>query len=158
VPAWIVVLVAAAWLARALGSFSAWQVRSLLVPRPQTPSPVARRRALWIHLGVAGALVLLTVVIWAATGHGYFWPVWVLLPLGLLFAIHMVVELAVQKIPREDSLTRGVAIHGGVVAALFVFVTAIWAVTTRGDFWPAWVLLGIGSPLLVQPRRAKPEA
>jgi signal transduction histidine kinase len=28
-------------------------------------------------------------------------------------------------------------------------VTAIWAVTTRGNFWPGWVLLGIGSPLVV---------
>ena len=32
-----------------------------------------------------------------------------------------------------------------MVAALFVFMTAIWAVTTRGNFWPAWALLGLGS-------------
>jgi signal transduction histidine kinase len=149
VPAGIVVLVAAAWLARAVGAFSAWQVRSLLAPRPRKASPAARRRALWIHLAAAGALVVLTVVIWASTGHGYFWPVWVMLPLALLLAIHAVVELAVEKIPQDDPRTRGVAIHGGVVAALFLFVTAIWAVTTRGTFWPAWVLLGIGVPLLV---------
>jgi signal transduction histidine kinase len=139
VPAGLVVLVAAAWLARALGAFSAWQVRSLLTPRAAAMSRRARRRALWIHLGVSGGLVLLTVVIWAATGHGYFWPVWVLLPLALLFAVHALVEL----VPRDQPLT----IHGGVVAALFLFMTAIWAVTTRGNFWPAWVLLGLAIPL-----------
>jgi signal transduction histidine kinase len=148
-PAGLVALVAAAWLARAFGSFSAWQVRSLLAPRPRAASPAVRRRALWIHLGAAGALVLLTVTIWAATGHAHFWPVWVMLPLALLLAIHAVVELAVEKIPGEEPLTRGLAIHGGVVAALFLFVTAIWAVTTRGSFWPEWVLLGLGSALVV---------
>jgi signal transduction histidine kinase len=153
VPAGVVALVAAAWLARALGSFSAWHVRSLLEPRPPAATPAearrARRRALWIHLGVVGGLFLLTVVIWASTGHGYFWPMWVALPLALLFAIHAVVVLVVEKIPREDPLARGLGIHGGVVVALFLFLTAIWAVTTRGSFWPAWTLVGIGSALIV---------
>jgi len=39
------------------------------------------------------------------------------------------------------------AIHGGVVLALFAFLTAVWAVTSRGSFWPAWVLLGLAIPL-----------
>jgi signal transduction histidine kinase len=102
---------------------------------------------MWIHLGVAGGLVLLMVIIWASTGHGYFWPVWVILPLALLFSIHALVQLVVEKIPREEPLRRGLAIHGGAVVALFLFVTAIWAVTTRGYFWPAWVLLGLAIPL-----------
>ena len=59
--------------------------------------------------------------------------------------IQAVVELAVERIPSEEPARRGLAIHGGVVAALFVFMTAIWAVTTRGNFWPAWALLGLGS-------------
>ena len=46
------------------------------------------------------------------------------------------------------------AIHGGVVAAIFLFLTAIWAVTTRGNFWPAWVLLGLAIPLGVHFRRS----
>jgi signal transduction histidine kinase len=151
VPAGVVALVVAGWLARAIGSMSAWQVRSLLVPRSESTSPQValrvRRQAMWIHLGVAGGLVLLMVIIWASTGHGYFWPVWVILPLALLFSIHALVELAVEKIPREEPLTRGLAIHGGAVVALFLFVTAIWAVTTRAYFWPAWVLLGLAIPL-----------
>jgi signal transduction histidine kinase len=149
VPAGIVALIAAAWLTRPIGRLSAWQVRSLLAPRPEATSPEAalraRRRAIQIHLGVAGGLVLLTVIIWATTGHGYFWPVWVILPLALLFAVHALVELIDQRIPREDPATKPLAIHGGVVAAIFLFLTAIWAVTSRGDFWPGWALLGLGS-------------
>ena len=34
-----------------------------------------------------------------------------------------------------------------MVAALFLFLVAIWALTARGYFWPAWTLLGLGSAL-----------
>src|SRR4029079_17405311 len=29
----------------------------------------------------------------------------------------------------------------------FFFLVAVWALTTRGYFWPAWVLLGLAIPL-----------
>ena len=151
VPAGIVVLVAAGWLARALGSLSAWQVRALLSARAEPLSRQAklraRRRALWIEGATAAGLVLVTTIIWAVTGRGYFWPEWVLLPLALLFAIHAVVELVDEKLASEPPPTRGLAVHGGVVVALFAFVTAVWAVTSRGSFWPGWVLLGLAIPL-----------
>ena len=153
VPAGLVVLVAAAWLARVFGSFSAWQVRRLLGPRPAPSSPAEalrlRRRAVRIHAGLGAGLVLLCVVVWASTGRGYFWPEWVLLPLGLLFCMHALVELVDAKLGSREPLTRSVAIHGGVVAALVVFLTLIWAVTSRGYFWPAWVALGLAIPLVV---------
>jgi signal transduction histidine kinase len=151
VPLGIVALVAAGWLAQALGAMWASLVRSLLAPRPVPPSAEAaaryRRRALRIEGGTAAGLVLLMTVIWASTGRGYFWPEWVLLPLALLLAMHAVVELVVAKTPREEPLTRSVAIHGGIVAALLLFLTAVWAVTSRGTFWPGWVLLGLASAL-----------
>src|SRR4029078_9360747 len=81
-----------------------------------------------------------------ATGAGYYWPEWVLLPLALLFAIHAIVELVTSRLSRRD---RAPAIHRGVVAALFLFLVAIWALTARGYFWPAWTLLGLGSAVLV---------
>ncbi len=80
VPAGVVALVAAAWLARGIGSLSAWQVRSLLAPRPEGTSPAdalrLRRRALsdrarrrrrsrpadGDHLGLHGPWVLLADV------------------------------------------------------------------------------------------------
>jgi signal transduction histidine kinase len=143
-------LIVAAWLARILGSFSAWQVRSLLGPRP-APATVDqqrryRRRALWIDGCTALGLVVLTTLVWAVTGAGYYWPQWVLLPLALLFAIHAIVELVTTRLARRD---QALAIHGGVVAALFLFLVAVWAVTARGYFWPAWTLLGLGSAVLL---------
>jgi signal transduction histidine kinase len=150
VPAGIVVLVAAAWLARALGAMWAWQVRSLLAASSAPGSPEDMRRyrlrALWIECGAAAGLVVLTTIIWAATGRGYFWPEWVLLPLALLVVIHALVELVDRKL-EAGRLTRGMAIHGGVVLALFAFVTVIWAVTWHNSFWPGWVLLGLAIPL-----------
>jgi signal transduction histidine kinase len=150
VPVGIAGLIVAAWLARALGSFSAWQVRSLLAPRPAPATADQRRRyrrrALWIDGGTALGLVGLTTIIWAATGAGYYWPQWVLLPLALLFAIHVVIEFVTTRLRRRD---QALAIHGGVVAAIFLFLVAVWALTSRGYFWPAWTLLGLGSAVVV---------
>jgi signal transduction histidine kinase len=150
VPAGIVALVLAGWLARWLGQMWAWLVGTLLAPRTAAPSPGAERRsrlkALWIEAGTAAGLVVLMTIIWASTSQGYFWPEWVLLPLALLVGIHAVVELVLRKFPPQD---RGMAIHGGVVLALFLFLVAIWAVTSRGSFWPAWALLGLASALVL---------
>jgi Domain of unknown function (DUF1707) len=38
-------------------------------------------RGLW---GTYVSVCLLTVFIWAATGAGYFWPIWVIVPWGLV--------------------------------------------------------------------------
>lgn len=149
VPVGIAGLILAAWLARLLGTFWAWQVRSLLGPRP-APATVDqrrryRRRALWIDGCTGLGLVVLTTIIWAATGAGYYWPQWVLLPLALLFAFHAIVELVTTRLPRRD---QALTIHGGVVVAIFLFLVAIWALTSRGYFWPAWTWLGLGTAVL----------
>jgi hypothetical protein len=72
VPAGIVALVAAAWLARAIGSLSAWLVRRLLGARPAPTSPEEERRmrgrAIRIHACLAGGLIAVVVIIWAFTG------------------------------------------------------------------------------------------
>ena len=125
-------------------------MRSLLGPRPAPATADQqqryRRRALWIDGCTALGLVVLTTIIWAVTGAGYYWPQWVLLPLALLFAIHAIVELVTTRLARRD---QALAIHGGVVAALFLFLVAVWALTARGYFWPAWTLLGLGSAVLL---------
>lgn len=151
VPAGLVALVAAGWLARLFAAISAWQVRTLLVARPEPRADgqrrVLRRRMLAYHAGVAVALVLSQVVIWRSTGGGYFWPEWVVLPLALLLAIHAWVEVVVAKLPASRPDARALAIHAGVVVALLVFLTAVWAVTSGAYFWPGWVLLGLAIPL-----------
>jgi hypothetical protein len=62
-------------------------------PAPSTPEVTprahrsSRRLALRIHAAFSAALVSSQVVIWAATGAGYFWPGWVLAGWGLLLAL-----------------------------------------------------------------------
>ncbi|HKP19095.1 MAG TPA: sensor domain-containing protein [Gaiellaceae bacterium] len=150
VPAGVAGLVAAGWLARLLGSASARLAASLLEGRRDvSASPEQRRRrrrrALGIHAGVAAGIVLTQVVVWALAGRGYFWPEWVILPLALVLAVHAWVELVEARRPAR----RLLAVHAGVTAALFLFVTLVWAVTGRGHFWPGWVLLGLGQPLAI---------
>ena len=64
------------------------------------------------------------VVIWLATGVGYFWPVWPLLG----FAIAAGLE-------RSKRLEH-VLLVGAVV------VVAVWGLSGLGYFWPVWPLLG----------------
>jgi signal transduction histidine kinase len=109
-----------------------------------------RRRALAAHaiaaLGVSGVVVL----IWGVTSRGYFWPMWVMLPASLLLAVHGWITL-VQLEPDmwlRRRFGRGFAVHLGLSAALGVFLVLVWAVTTRGYFWPVWAFLGLGVLLL----------
>lgn len=152
VPAALLAIVAAGWLARLAGVLSAWQVRVLLLPRDAAATPPARRlarrrRALAWHAGAALVLAGSQVAIWRFTGAGYFWPEWVALPLGLVLATHAAIELVVHRVPAADRVGRGLAIHACVTALLAVFVTLVWAVTGCGYFWPAWVALGLAIAL-----------
>ena len=54
------------------------------LPVPRRPRPKQPRRS-WRETEVAAFLAvnLVLIVIWAATGAGYFWPIWPLLGWGL---------------------------------------------------------------------------
>jgi signal transduction histidine kinase len=149
VPGGIVGLAVALLLLRPLALFSGWLVRGLLAERPPVARPEwsrrAHRRALAIHGAAVVVVGAIQIVIWAATTGGYFWPQWVLMPLGLVLAIHAWIELVAQpELLRTSPITRPLAIQVGVSAALVAFLTGVWAVTTRGYFWPEWVLLPLG--------------
>ncbi|MGH3025252.1 MAG: sensor domain-containing protein, partial [Gaiellaceae bacterium] len=47
---------------------------------------IDQKRALAIHAALTAAVGVLLVVVWALTGSAYFWPIWALLPLGLVLA------------------------------------------------------------------------
>jgi Domain of unknown function (DUF1707)/2TM domain len=55
--------------------------------RPSLPSHRARESFLG-HLGSYLAVNLLLVAIWAATGRGYFWPIWPMLGWGFAVVSH----------------------------------------------------------------------
>ena len=60
------------------------------------------------HAQRVGTVVLICVVVWAATGFGTFWPLWVALFLGVKLAAHA--RLAYQDrddeaFERDDELT-----------------------------------------------------
>jgi signal transduction histidine kinase len=61
-----------------------------------------RWRALAIQGAVSGVIVGLNVFIWALTG-GYFWPIWTILGLGLLLALHAIILTRVPVRERELS-------------------------------------------------------
>jgi signal transduction histidine kinase len=127
------------WLATRLLSGDAGPVRSAAELR------ALRFRAVTILALVATAIVLTLVVIWWLTPGEYFWPIWPMISLALVVAIPgwVVAVLENDHIPRIAFGSRVLAIQIGISAALFGFFVAIWAITTRGYFWPIWPALGL---------------
>jgi signal transduction histidine kinase len=109
-------------------------------------SPEERRHGLLLHAAGYAAVNLLLTLIWALTSRGYFWPEWTFIALGL----PLLVEAWVELVPRRIRwFSPGLVRQAGVFLALAVFFTLIWAVTSRGYFWPIWPILGIGiSPVV----------
>jgi len=94
---------------------------------------------LLLHGGAAAAISVLMLIIWAGSGFGTFWPVWVWLGLAVSVAAHVLLLRARQypgdwlRLSTEASL---------VVVALSVL---IWVFSGFGSFWPFWVAVGLGS-------------
>ena len=89
------------------------------------------------HALAYGMLNVLLVVVWAATTRGYFWPEWTMIGLGLPLAVHASLVFG------RRALTR----HALIAAGAAVFFTLVWAVTSRGYFWPLWPMLGFALSL-----------
>jgi signal transduction histidine kinase len=108
-----------------------------------------RRRAFAVHAAVFGGLGFLFVAVWALTSRGSFWPAWPLIALALPLAIHGWIMLLDERPQVLAQLrgTRALAVHEGVSAVLFLFLVAVWALSSRGYFWPVWPLLGLAIPL-----------
>jgi len=137
VPVGIVALGIAVLLVRGLARAFARLAPSLLGSGPAPAAGGPGRTGLREHALGYATIGVLSVVVWALSTRGYFWPMWPLLALALPLAIHALV-LRARVVPRRR---RGVAIHGGVLAVVAAFLVAVWAVTTRGTFWPEWTIL-----------------
>ena len=75
-----------------------------------------------VQLGMSGFIVFVMVVIWAATGFGDFWPVWVWFGLSIPVAVQYAIRRAVRG-PRE---WRALSIH----AALSCVAGSLMAIAT----------------------------
>jgi signal transduction histidine kinase len=153
VPAGILGLALTFWLVRLFERFSRHLVAGLLSGSTQPPQVRSRerRRSLTLHAATYVVLNGLLILIWALTGAGYFWPEWVLLPLGLVLATHAwsVFVDDQPRFARKWGMPRGLAMHEGIVASLAVFLVLVWAVTGGGYFWPIWPIIGLVTAFLV---------
>jgi signal transduction histidine kinase len=109
------------------------------------PSASERRRRLSARAASFGFTFVVLVVIWALSGHGYFWPVWPLLAFLLVLGIQAW-DLFVDEQPelwRRPGLSRSLGIQIGRSAAVGLFLIGVWAAAGGGFFWPVWPLLGL---------------
>jgi signal transduction histidine kinase len=162
VPVGIVLLAVLFLVLRPLGRGSRAIVVSLLTGPPaggESPETLRRRRRRGLALHALGYAVanLFLIAIWALGSHSSFWPVWTLIVFGLPLGAHAVAEL-VQS--RSWPVPRSLVLHAGLVGVLSVFFTLIWAASSLGYFWPAWVMLALGITFaihaaVVLPRRSQ---
>jgi signal transduction histidine kinase len=103
-------------------------------------SPQERRRSLKAHAATYAIVTVALTLVWALTSRGYFWPEWTFIVLGLPLAVHALAELATAKVP---AARRPLAVHGAAALSAAVFFTLIWAVTSRGYFWPVWPIIAL---------------
>ena len=111
------------------------------------PTLRQRRASLKAHAETYAVVTLVLTLIWAlTTPRGYFWPEWTFFVLGLPLAIHALTELAIERLPPPR---RALAVHAAAALSASVFLTLIWAVTSRGYFWPVWPILGLALTIAV---------
>src|SRR5262245_29433429 len=156
VPAGLVLLLVGIWLLGPLRTLFRGLATRLLGDSvaAMTPAETHARRlhGLALHAGSYGLLNAVLIVIWALTSRGYFWPVWTLLGLGLLLAIHAWVVLVRERpgVARRQHIPRALAYYEGVALSCSLFLVLVWAVTGHGYFWPVWPILGLAIGLAVQ--------
>jgi hypothetical protein len=140
VPVGIAVLGIALLLLAPLAAGSRRLVNGLLagVEEGREPTLRQRRASLKAHTATYAVVTLVLTLIWAVTSRGYFWPEWTFIVLGLPLAIHALAELAIERVP---TTCRALAVHAAAALSASIFFTLIWAVTSRGYFWPVWPIL-----------------
>jgi len=142
IPVGIIGLVIAVLLLGPLAAGSRHVVVGLLGGREEgtVQSRQERRRGLKAHAATYAVVTLTVTLIWALTSRGYFWPEWTFIALGLPLAVHALAQLATERVPPAR---RSLAVHGAAALSASVFLTLVWAVTSRGYFWPVWPIIGL---------------
>jgi signal transduction histidine kinase len=88
------------------------------------------RAAAWATL----LIDVFVLVVWAASGGGSFWPVWVWLGTGVVVAWGWWTE---------EAPSRGLSRSVGLAVLLSLFLIGVWAAGGRGSFWPVWPIAAI---------------
>ena len=93
---------------------------------------------------------LFVLVVWAASGGGSFWPIWVWLPTGLAVASAWWAGAATSRYARQ----------AGEAVLISLFLVGVWAAGGRGSFWPVWpiAVIALVFGLEAVTRRKKDEA
>jgi signal transduction histidine kinase len=119
--------------------------------RPSERDRWLGQRGLVVQGWASGLVLGLQVVIWAASGAGDFWPIWVALPLLLALGIHAwIVLLRLHPdLWQRPRVNRALAIECGVWLNLLVFNIGIWAAGGGGSFWPIWPAIGFGMAIAI---------
>jgi signal transduction histidine kinase len=93
---------------------------------------------------------LFVLVVWAASGAGSFWPVWVWLPTGLAVGWGWWAREATSRFSRQVG-------HAVLVS---LFLIGVWAAGGHGSFWPVWPIaaLALAVGLRAVTRGAQNEA
>ena len=89
---------------------------------------------------VAAVCAAAVTVIWAATGAGVFWPMWVWFGLGAPLVAQTTVR---EAWARPRGARRRLAVHGAVSALLAGAVVLIWLMAGMGFFWPVFPVVGL---------------
>jgi len=128
-----------------------------------SPATAPRRTGastvLSVHAALSVLLALLVLVVWAATGGGEFWPMWVWLGLAVPLAIH---ALWFDVRRRPPSREKPLLVHAQVTGLIGAILIAVWALAGFGTFWPAWAMFGLatllGAHWIVVHRERLPQA
>jgi signal transduction histidine kinase len=144
------------WRARIVDADAATSTLSLPPPPPAAsdlpPAPPPglppEANALPLHVALSALAGLVTSIVWAVTGGGYYWPAWVWLGVGIPVAIHGIIRYGLSQ---PAGARHGLVLHGMVTGLVSSVLVIVWGLTTDGPngFWPLWPVLVLGVILAV---------
>jgi signal transduction histidine kinase len=114
------------------------------VPDTTVPRRGGAAMALSLHAAFAVLLCVLCAVVWAATGGGEFWPVWVWFGLAVPVSVHALLFDARRRPAQRD---RALLVHAQATGLVAAILLVVYALAGFGVFWPAWALFGLAAAL-----------
>jgi signal transduction histidine kinase len=100
--------------------------------------------ALSLHAALTVLLCAAVTLVWAVTGGGSFWPMWVWFGVAIPVSLHALIFDA-RRVPPGRS--KPVAVHARVTGLVAGVLVVVWALSGFGPFWPAWALFGLVTAL-----------